>query len=74
MIHDFVACDWGVFFCVLLNPVEDFLLTILVEGNLLSSWTGIVQPVREGRLDTGSWTVECYRQCIIGDWDIGTRF
>jgi hypothetical protein len=74
IIHDFSFRDWSVFFCVLLTPVEDVLSTIFFKGDLLSSLSGIVQPVRKGRLDTGSWTVECSRQCIDRDWDIVTRF
>jgi hypothetical protein len=36
------------------NPIEDLLFTILVEGGVLSSLSGLVEPIREGRLDTGS--------------------
>jgi hypothetical protein len=63
IIHDFSSRDWRVFFCIL-----------LIDGNMLSSLSPLVQPVREGRLDTGSWAVECSRQCIDGYWDIVTRF
>jgi hypothetical protein len=74
IIHDFSFRHWCVFFWVLLNPVEDLLFTILVEGDMLSSLPRFVQPMREGRLDTRSWTVECSCRCINGDWDIVTRF
>jgi hypothetical protein len=47
---------------------------VLVEGGMLSSLPGRVQPMRQGRLHTGSWTVECSRQRIDRDWDIVTRF
>jgi hypothetical protein len=74
MIRDFSSRDWCVSFCVLPNPVEDLLLMILVDGDILSSLSSIVQPVHDGRLDTRSWAVECSRQCIDRDWDIVTRF
>jgi hypothetical protein len=74
IMHDFSSCDWCVLFCVLLNPVEDLLFTILVEGDMLSSLSRFVQPMGEGRLDTGWWTAECSRQCINGDWDIVMRY
>jgi hypothetical protein len=59
-------------FCVLSNPVEDFLFTILLEGDMLSSLSAMVHPVCEGRLDTKSWTVECSRQPIDEDCAIVT--
>jgi hypothetical protein len=74
IIHDFSSHDWCIFFCILLHSLEDLLLTILVEGDMLSSLSGLIQPVREGRLDTGSWAIEWSSQCIDGDWDIVTRF
>jgi hypothetical protein len=74
VIHDFFSSDWCVFFCVLLNPVQDLLFSILVEGDVLSSLSRIVQPMREGRLGTGVWAVECSGQCSHGDWDIIARF
>jgi hypothetical protein len=40
------------------------LLVILIERGMLSSVSGLVHPERDGRLDTGSWTVECPRQRI----------
>jgi hypothetical protein len=74
IIHSFSSRDWCVFFCVLSNPVEDLLLTIFVKGDMLSSLSGLVQPVRESHLDTRSWTVECSHQRINGDWDIVAGF
>jgi hypothetical protein len=47
---------------------------IVIEGAVLSAASGIVEPVREGRLDAGWWTIECSRQGISGDWDIMIRF
>jgi hypothetical protein len=41
-------------FCALSNPAQDLLLTISVEGDMLSSFSGLAQPVREGRLDMTS--------------------
>jgi hypothetical protein len=73
IIHDFSSRDWCVLFCVLLNSIEDLLFTILIEGDILSWLPRFVQPMREGRFDTGSWTGECSRQCVNGDWDIVTR-
>jgi hypothetical protein len=66
--------DWCVLSCVLSNPLEDLVLTILIQGNVLSSLSGLVQPVREGRLDMGSLAVECPPQRIDRDWDVVTRF
>jgi hypothetical protein len=74
IIHDFCFRDWYVFFCVLWNPVEDLMRAIFIEGDMLSSLSWIVQPVRRGRLDMGSWTVEFSRQRINRDWDLVTRF
>jgi hypothetical protein len=73
IIHDFFSRDWCVLFCVLVNPVEILLCTILIEGDMLSSLPRCVQPMREGRVDTRSWTGEYSGQCINGDWDILTR-
>jgi hypothetical protein len=64
IICDLCSRDWCVLFCVLLHPAEDFLYTILVEGDMLSSLSGLVQPAQEGYLDTRSWTIECSRQYI----------
>jgi hypothetical protein len=77
IIQDFSSRDWCVLFCVLLNQVEDLLFTILVDGDRLSSSCVLprfAHPMRDGRLDTRSWTDECSRQCINGDGDIVTRF
>jgi hypothetical protein len=41
---------------------------------MLSSLPRFVQPMRDGRLDTRSWTGECSHQYINEDWDIVTRF
>jgi hypothetical protein len=57
-----------------MNPIEDLLFTMLVDGNMFSSLPRFVHPMRDGRMDTRSWTVECFRQYINGDWDIVTRF
>jgi hypothetical protein len=74
MIHDFCFRDWYVLFRVLLNPIEDLLFALLVEGGILSSLPGLVSPMRQGRLQAGSWTIESSRQRIDGDWYIVTRF
>jgi hypothetical protein len=74
IIHDSCFRDWYVLFRVLSNPVEDLLFPILVEGGMLSSLPGLVQPIRRGRLHTGSWTIEISRQRIDDDWYIVTRF
>jgi hypothetical protein len=74
IIHDFSSRDWCVLFCVLFNPLGDLLFTILVQGDMLSSLPTFIQPMREGRLDTKSWTFECSHQCIDRDWYIITRF
>jgi hypothetical protein len=37
IIHDFSSRDWCILFCVLLNPVEDLLFTILVHGDMFFS-------------------------------------
>jgi hypothetical protein len=68
IIHDFFSRDWCVFFCVLLNLVEHLL------RDMLSSLPRFVQPMHQGQLDRGSWTVKCSRQCIDGDWDMVARF
>jgi hypothetical protein len=34
IIHDFSSHDSCLFFCVLLNPVEDLLFTLLVDGDM----------------------------------------
>jgi hypothetical protein len=74
IIRDFSSRDWCVLFCVLLNSVEDLVFTISVEGDMLSSTPRFVYLVPEGRLDTKSWTIECSRQRINGNWYIITRF
>jgi hypothetical protein len=38
--------------------IEDLLFTISIEGRMLSSLSGLVQPMCEGRLDTGSWNLQ----------------
>jgi hypothetical protein len=63
--------------CVVLRsvqPIEELLFTILIARGLLSPVSRLVQPVHEDRLDTRSWTIECFRHCIHGDCDIITRF
>jgi hypothetical protein len=40
IIHDFCSRDWCVLFCVLLNPVEDLLFMISVEGDILPGCPG----------------------------------
>jgi hypothetical protein len=62
IIPDFSSRECCVVFCVLSNPVEDLLFTILVEGRMPSSLPRFVQPIREGRLDTESSTVECSQE------------
>jgi hypothetical protein len=52
--------------------IEDLLFTI--EDWMLSSVAGLAQPVRGGQLNTASWTVECFHQCIHGDPEIAMRF
>jgi hypothetical protein len=74
MIHDLSSRDWCLLFSFLLNSVEDLLLTVLVEGEMLSWLFRFVQLMRKGRLEMGSWTVDCSHQFINGDWDIVTRF
>jgi hypothetical protein len=46
-------------FGVLPNPIEDLPFAIVIEGIELSAVSGLVQPVREGRLGAASWTIEC---------------
>jgi hypothetical protein len=65
IIHDFASRDWFVFLYTLSNPVEDLLLAIVVEGDRLSSLSGLIQPMREDRLDTRSWTVECLVRALM---------
>jgi hypothetical protein len=74
IIHDFSSRERCVIFCVLSSPVKALRLRILVDGDMHSSLSGLVQLGREGRLATRSWAVECSRQCIDRDWDIVTRF
>jgi hypothetical protein len=74
IIRGFSSRDWYVVFRVLLHPVEDLLFTIWVEGDMLSSLCGLVQPARKNRLDTSSRAIECSRHCIDRDWNIVTRF
>jgi hypothetical protein len=47
IIHDFSSRDWCPFFGVLLNPVENLLLMIVAEGDMLSAFPGLVQPLCE---------------------------
>jgi hypothetical protein len=54
VIHDSCCREWHVSFCVLSNPVEHLPFTTLIDGDMLSSLCGLVQPVREGRWDTES--------------------
>jgi hypothetical protein len=61
-------------FCVLLNPIEGLPFTTLIGGDLLSSMSGIVPAVCEGRLDAESLTVESSGQRINADWGILARF
>jgi hypothetical protein len=65
IMHDFMFRDGRVLFCLLPNPIEDLLFTILIEGDTLSSVSGMVPPVHEGQLDTGSWTIECPRRTLM---------
>jgi hypothetical protein len=51
IIHDFYSRGWCIFLGVLPNPVEDLLLTNFIEGDMLSSFSGIVQPMRKA-----AWT------------------
>jgi hypothetical protein len=67
-IPDFFFRGWYLLFCCLWSPVEDLLFAILVEGSLLSSVPGLVQPMLHGRSHTGSRTVEWFRQRTDGDW------
>jgi hypothetical protein len=74
MLHNFCFRDCCVLFCVLSNPVEDLIFTILVEARMLSSLPALVQSMHQSRLDRESRTVECFRHRIDGDSYIGTPF
>jgi hypothetical protein len=58
----------------LFNPIEDLPFAILIERDMLSSASGLVHAGHKGRLDMESWTIECFHQCINGDWDFVARF
>jgi hypothetical protein len=45
-------------FCLPPDPIEDLLFTISIVGDVLSAVSGLMQSVRESRLDTGLWTVK----------------
>jgi hypothetical protein len=45
-------------FGVLLNKIEYMPFAIVVERGILPAVSGLVQPVRESRLDRESWTIE----------------
>jgi hypothetical protein len=48
-------------FGVLPGAIEDLPFAIVIEGVVLSAVSGLVQPLREGRFDAVSWTIECPR-------------
>jgi hypothetical protein len=50
------------------------MFTISIDGGILSSVSGLVQPVHKSRLDMKSCTIECPCSCIDGDCDIVTPF
>jgi hypothetical protein len=56
--------DYFLLFDVPLNPIEDCPFAIVAEGSMLPAVARLVQPVGEGRLDTGFWTIECSHQSI----------
>jgi hypothetical protein len=74
VIHDFCFRDWCALFRVLSNPIEDLLISILLDGGMRSWLPGLVEPMHQGRLHMESWTVKSSRQRIDGDSDIVTRF
>jgi hypothetical protein len=61
-------------FGVLPNPIEALSLAIVIDGGILPAMFGLVHPVREGRLDAGSLTIELSRQGVHGGWDVIVRF
>jgi hypothetical protein len=47
-----------VLFDLMPNPIEDLPFALVIEGEMLFAVSRAVPPVREGRFDTGVWTVE----------------
>jgi hypothetical protein len=74
MIPDLSFRNWCLLFGDLPDPVEDLPFAIVIEGVVLSAASAIVEPVREGRLNAGSWTIKCSRQGTNIGWDVMIRF
>jgi hypothetical protein len=66
ILPDLSFRDWNLLLGVLPASIEDLPFAIVIEGGGLSAVSGIVQPVPEGRLNTVSCTIECFRHGIDG--------
>jgi hypothetical protein len=55
-------------FGVLPEPIEDLSFAIIIEGGMLLAVSGLVQPVREARLDMGRFC-EILHPCDALAWD-----
>jgi hypothetical protein len=74
MVRDQFFCDWCVFFDFLFNPIKYLHFTIVIHGEMRSGVPGIVQPLPEGHLNRRSWTIECSREGLDGNWNLLERF